>query len=177
MQRYLGGLSAIALSAALTTPVALAAAQRKRVAHPHARRAAQAKRFSGRGPDYLNDAPRWTRESTGTFGFATSRNGTTLLNFRGTFYYYCGAGRGTVRAARIAITSKRTFDYRFYSPKKYGVDYGEVYGSFLKGGRRARIGYLVDFVANGQKVRHPYDVRHSRSLGCASWVQGIAVAR
>ena len=71
--------------------------------------------FAGTGADYLNNAPRWTRESTGRVSFETSANRRRILNFRGTYYYYCGARTGSVTARYINVNSAGQFGYRQHS--------------------------------------------------------------
>jgi|GEM_PF-5238461 len=165
MRRYALGLLTVALAA--SGSVAAASVTVRPVA---------GKRFSGTGADYENDGPggAWKKDAVGRFSFRTSRDATQLRGFRGTYSYYCGNGTATVTARYLIVSRSGRFDYRFPFREKYGTAYVEIKGAFQRGGRRATVSYLVDFVAKGQTVRHPYATSHPRTLGCASWVRGVA---
>ncbi len=130
--------------------------------------------FGGSGGDYMNNAPTWKREATGKFSFRTSRDGTRIIDFRGTYSYYCGSGTATLTAGYVSVRASGAFGYHFTQRVKTGTDYGEIYGKFARDGRSASINYLDDFVAKGKTVRHPYDTTHPSALGCTSWVRGTA---
>lgn len=155
----LGGLSLVAgaaASAAASGPV-------------------RAKPFSGTGTDYLNKGKTWKPGATGKFTFKTSGDGRKFLDFRGSYTYACG-GTATLTAGFVTITSAGKFDYAFKVKQKAGTFYAQIYGQFQRQGKTAVVDYLVDYVAKGKRVAHPYDTSHPASLGCASWVRGTAKA-
>jgi hypothetical protein len=131
------------------------------------------KPFSGSAPDLLNKSKQWKKEATATFSFKTSANGGRIVGFKGSYSYSCGAN-ATLSAGYVTVASDGRFNYPFTVHFKNGTFYAEIYGTFLAGGKSAQVNYIVDFVAKGKKVRHPYDTRHPESLGCASWVRGTA---
>lgn len=165
MRRFGAGLIGIGSVAALACAAALAAGP------------VRSATFSGNGAQYMNDGPHWMRYKSQSFSFKTSSTGTRVLAFRGYYYYYCGAGTAAVVAKYMTISAAGKFSYRFSVRQRYGVVYVQISGSFLKGGRRARVSYLVDFVDKGHRVPHPYDAARPRSLGCATLVKGSARAR
>jgi hypothetical protein len=137
------------------------------------------KSFKGKTGDYLNNAPRWTREAAGKVSFKVSADGQRLLNFRGTYYYYCGAGTGTVTDKALKI--KR--NGRFYatgtrvehssSGKFTGRNYYLLSGRFVNRGRAVQVSYMDDFVYAGKSVHQPYSTTfHRSSAACESWVHG-----
>lgn len=139
--------------------------------------------YTGSGKDFMNNAPKWASEGTGRISFSTSRQGTAILHFSGGFSYYCGAGRSTVTETRMGVTKGGAFGARFSQPNKgpNGKVNGKVYvaiaGTFEKGGKKANVSYLVDFVFTGGKVKDPYSTSNPRALGCASWVRGTVQAK
>lgn len=147
--------------------------------------------FSGNGSVYYNNAPHWQRAQSAQISFGISPNRRRIINFYGSYTFYCGAGRAYVKAHFITITKKGAFRYDFSVPNRsasgqvYGRAYVSIYGHFLHGGKRADVNYLVDYLEPGQKsmigkhqrVRHPYSPRKPQALGCASWVRGVARAR
>ncbi len=134
--------------------------------------------YQGTGKDFMNNAPKWADEATGKIKFQTSTNGLDVMQFKGTFSYYCGAGTSDVTEKKMAISKSGRFGARF-SQKVKGANgkvnstaYVVVSGRFEDGGSQASISYLVDYVFAGSKVSHPYSTSDPRALGCASWVRG-----
>jgi hypothetical protein len=133
--------------------------------------------FSGTGGDYMNQSSSWKRQGNASFSFKTSRDGGRMLHFYGTYSYYCGRGGTTnVHATYLTVGPTGRFDYPFTVRTQSGIVYVEIYGNFESGGTRAKVFYLIDYVPKNQRVAHPYDTGHPKSLGCASWVQGEATA-
>lgn len=137
--------------------------------------------FAGTGADYLNNAPRWTRESTGRVSFETSANRRRILNFRGTYYYYCGARTGSVTARYINVNSAGQFGYRFSIPNTApdGQISGKLFiaieGRFIGDGSTAKVSYLADY-NEGKELANPFSTANPRALGCASWVRATVHA-
>ena len=133
--------------------------------------------FSGSGGNDLNRTSAWKRSGTAHFSFRTSSDGKRILSFLGTYSYYCGTGGSTtVQATYLTLGSGGRFNYPFNVRSKGGIVYVRIYGSLQTGGGHAKVSYMIDYVGKGQRVRHPYDTSHPASLGCATWVQGTAVA-
>jgi hypothetical protein len=134
--------------------------------------------YRGTMADYLNNAPHWTAErTTGTATLRVSAAGTKIARFTGSYYYYCGAGRATIRGRAIPITARGTFRSTAHARQRYGTDYYMLSGRFLDGGRRVALSYLSDFVSSGQHVGDPYSTAF-RHGPCESWVHGtISVIR
>lgn len=135
------------------------------------------KRFSGTGGDYMNNARQWRNEARGRFHFTTSASGGRILHFYGTYSYYCGAGTSYLKAGYVTVTPRGTFNYEFHFKVRNGSIYGRIWGAFTGHGTTASVNYLANFIASGQRARDPWDVSRPRSLGCASWVRGVARAR
>jgi hypothetical protein len=139
-------------------------------------------RYKGTGKDYMNNAPKWTAEGTGKISFAISTDGTAVIDFKGTYSYYCGAGSDDVTERRISVSKTGSFALEFSQPikgpngKVNSTAYVSIAGAFEKGGKDASVSYLVDYVFKGTKVKHPYSTKHPRALGCASWVRGTVKA-
>ncbi|MHB1807757.1 MAG: hypothetical protein ACYCU0_00455 [Solirubrobacteraceae bacterium] len=163
---------ALALAAAATCIATLAASVA--IASGGGRAPAGGARFSGVGGDYFNNGPHgWTRAGMERFSFSVSRSGSDIVDFRGPYSYYCGAGQATA-TAHGPINPSGRFAIRFSKRTRYGTIYAEVAGSFLTGGTRAHVSYIVDFVQKGTHVRDPYETSSAHALGCASWVHGVA---
>ena len=134
-------------------------------------------RYSGTGKDFMNNAPNWADEGTGKLSFKTSRDGSDVIDFSGSYSYYCGAGTSTVTEKRMPISNGR-FGIEFSQPshgpngKVDGTAYAAISGAFDDSGGEAKVSYLVDYVFTGGKVEHPYSTKSPGKLGCASWVQG-----
>jgi hypothetical protein len=171
MRRVVAVLGALAASGTIAATVAIAATHA--IASTHAAHNAS---FSGSGADYLNKGKTWSKGATGKFSFKTNSAGNRIIDFSGSYTYSCG-GTASITAKFVTITSNGRFNYPFTDHLETGTFYAEIYGAFLDGGRKASVNYLIDFVAKGKKVSHPYDTRHPQSLGCASWVRGVATAR
>lgn len=158
------GLVALAAGCAATT--ALAA-----LARPSTR-------YSGTGTLYANNGPHWNRGEREPISFTTSSDGRKLLHFKGGFAFYCGGASGTVTAREVFVSAKGRFAYRFWVPSHgpnkqvNGRIYINISGSFVDGGRRAAVSYLVDDVFTGTKVKNPYSPSNPRALGCAAWIRG-----
>lgn len=161
----------LALLAALAVPVVADAA------HPLG-----GKLYTGRGAERMNNGPRW--ETAGflshePFRFHVSPTGKAVLTFRGSFYFYCGAGTDTVKAKRITVRRAGTFAYRFSVPTNAsgsGRTYVSISGAFTHGGRRAKISYIVVF-GSAHPAHNPYVASGAFKDGCAAWVTGTASAR
>jgi hypothetical protein len=169
--------TARALGPAIVALVAVGAVTTAVAAAPQA-----AKSYSGKGQDYLNNGPHWEtiKALSEPISFKVSKTGKDVLKFRGKYYYYCGAGTGTLTAGRVSIRSNGTFsgtgkrtDRAF--GKVQGTDYFALKGQFLKGGK-ARVTYLFDFVAKGVKVSKPYSFKYRGSSSCLSRVTGTVKA-
>ncbi len=134
--------------------------------------------YTGSGKDFMNNAPKWTDEGTGRISFSTSGKDATILHFKGSFSYYCGAGRSTVTEKSMRVTKGGKFGTEFSQPNKEpdgkvnGKAYVAISGTFENGGKQAKVSYLVDFVFSGGRVKDPYSTSNPRALGCASWVRG-----
>jgi hypothetical protein len=163
-------LLAVTVAGALTAASALAASPKPAAV------------YRGTGKDFMNNAPRWTDEGTGKISFKTSGNGAAVVNFKGTYSYYCGAGTTNVTERVMHVSKQGTFGARFSQPikgpngKVSSVAYASISGAFETGGG-ASISYLVDYVFPGARVKHPYSTSNPKALGCASWVRGTARAR
>jgi hypothetical protein len=132
--------------------------------------------FSGTGSEYFNNgASGWVRAAAVPFSFKISRHGGAIVDFRGHYSYYCGAGSSTLTAYG-PIRSDRRFAIHFHERVRYGISYGDVKGRFNAAGTRASVSYLFDFVASGTTVGKPFDTRDPHALGCATWVRGAASA-
>lgn len=79
--------------------------------------------------------------------FRVSPDGRRMLNFRGTFFYYCGAGTSAITANFLEVRSDGSFHFAFRSPARgpHGVVDGTVavviHGRFTGTGRTARVTY------------------------------------
>jgi hypothetical protein len=134
--------------------------------------------YRGTGKDFMNNAPKWADEGTRKISFQTSSDGMDVIQFRGAFSYYCGAGTSDVTEKKMAISKSGRFGTRF-SQKIKGANgkvestaYVVVSGRFDDGGSQASVSYLVDYVFTGKKVSRPFSTSSPRALGCASWVRG-----
>ena len=56
--------------------------------------------YRGTGQDMFNNAPSWVKApgKGKSISFKVSKDGTRVLNFRGRYAYYCGAGASTITA-------------------------------------------------------------------------------
>jgi len=147
--------------------------------------------FAGSGSIYYNNSPHWVRAQGAAISFGISPDRRRIIDFYGTYTYYCGGGSSYVKARYITISRQGTFRYDFNVPDRaanghvYGRVYVSIYGHFLHGGKRAEVDYLVDVVqpdresigGHHSRVKHPYSPRQPLALGCASWVRGSAHAR
>lgn len=79
--------------------------------------------------------------------FRVSPDGRRVLNFRGTFFYYCGAGTSAITTNFLNVRSDGSFHFAFKSPARgpHGVVNGTVavtiQGRFTGTGRTARVAY------------------------------------
>jgi len=134
--------------------------------------------YKGVGKNFMNNAPKWANEGTAKISFKTSADGSKVINFKGSYAYYCGAGTSTVTEKHIPISKRGTFSLKFSQPIKgpngkiNSTAYAAISGTFGKGGKQANVSYLIDYVFTGKTVKHPYSTSNPRALGCASWVRG-----
>ncbi|HZO79788.1 MAG TPA: hypothetical protein VFB39_17250 [Solirubrobacteraceae bacterium] len=128
--------------------------------------------YTGRGPDYMNKASKWTRAATAHVSFNTSANGADVVSFDGVFHYYCGSGKGYITAKKIRIKSDGSFSDRGHHVDKEGAEYLSIWGKFNKSGTSAKVSYRFDFVYTGKHVKHPYSTKVKPRLdACESWVR------
>ena len=133
-------------------------------------------RYSGKGEDYLNNAPKWRASASEAVSFKVSANRRRLVGFKGRFFYYCGSRTATLSAAYIDVTRAGTFDYRFtQQTPSGGADYAEIKGRFVGSGNSAQLSYLVDY-SEGKKISQPYSTANPGALGCASWTRATVRA-
>lgn len=131
--------------------------------------------YTGRGPDYLNNASKWTKRATASVSFKTSANGADVISFDGGFHYYCGSGTSRITDRKIRIASDGSFSDRGHHVDKEGTEYLSIWGQFNKSGTRVKVSYLFDFVYAGRHVRHPYSTKMKpRVDACESWVRAMA---
>ena len=133
--------------------------------------------FTGEGPDFMNNAPKWTDEGVGKYSFHFKKVERQIIGFSGTYSFYCGAGTSTVTAKRIAVNAAGAFSFRFsvantVNGQKMGETYVSISGQFLGGGAEVRLAYLVDTAFS--PIKSPYDTSDPTKLGCASWVRSSA---
>ncbi|HUB77103.1 MAG TPA: hypothetical protein VL977_08595, partial [Solirubrobacteraceae bacterium] len=134
-------------------------------------------RYAGSLPDFLNNAPTWTAEETGRASFEVSADARAVTAFKGSFYYYCGAGTADVTEKRMAISASGRFGARFAHRSASSTAYVAISGRFTTGGTQASVSYLVDYVFKGSPTpAHPYSTASPKALGCASWVHGSLAA-
>jgi hypothetical protein len=179
-QRALTGIrlfTSRALGSAIVGLIAVCAVATAVAAAPQA-----GKSYSGHGQDYLNNGPHWetVKALSEPISFKVSKTGQDVLRFRGKYYYYCGAGTGTLTAGQVSIRSNGSFSgtgkrIDRVSGKVQGTDYFALKGQFLKGGK-ARVTYLFDFVGKGVKVSNPYSFKYRGSSSCLSRVTGTVKA-
>lgn len=131
--------------------------------------------YTGRGPDYMNNASQWHKAATAHVSFKTSANGTAVISFDGTFHYYCGSGKSQITDNKIRIASNGSFSDRGHHVDKEGTEYLRISGRFNRSGTSAEVSYLFDFVYTGKHVRHPYSTKMKpRVDACESWVRAEA---
>ena len=131
--------------------------------------------YTGRGPDYMNNASKWTKAATAHISLKTSGNGADVISFDGTFYYYCGSGKGDITDKTIRIASDGSFSDRGHHVDKEGAEYVSIWGRFNKSGTSAKVSYRFDFVYAGKHVKHPYSTKMKpRVDACESWVRATA---
>lgn len=109
-------------------------------------------RYLGTGQQAFNNT-RDGRFANGGFrpraqiSFRVSPDGRRMLNFRGTFFYYCGAGTSAITANFLTVRPDGSFHFAFRSPARgpHGVVDGTVAvvidGRFTGTGRTARVTY------------------------------------
>ncbi|MGH2865914.1 MAG: hypothetical protein ACRDJX_11800 [Solirubrobacteraceae bacterium] len=133
--------------------------------------------YRGSGRDYMNNAPSWTREATAKVSFRTSVNRRRILDFRGSYSFYCGAGTSDITARWIAVSRSGHFRYDFKTPNRLsngaieGADYVAIEGAFADGGRSATVSYLFNYEDTAPTSGSPYSTANPHALGCASWVR------
>jgi hypothetical protein len=136
--------------------------------------------YSGKGKEYLNNGPHFetAKSLVASFSFRISQDGTHVVRFRGGYDYYCGAGHGTESARRLGIKSGHfggTGHSKSRGPngKVDGTDYFALSGTFIDGGKKARIEYVFNYVSPGHQLRHPYEFKY-RTGSCETLVKGTA---
>ena len=131
--------------------------------------------YTGRGPDYMNNASKWTKEATAHVSLGTSGNGADVISFAGTFHYYCGSGMSHITDTKIRIARGGTFSDRGRHVDKEGTEYLSISGRFNGSGTSVRVSYLFDFVYAGKHVKHPYSTKMKPDVdACESWVRVTA---
>ena len=132
--------------------------------------------YRGTGRDFMNNAPKWADEGTRKISFQTSSDGMDVIQFRGAFSYYCGAGTSDVTEKKMAISKSSRYQVL---PEGQGCErqsridrVRRCLQPFDDGGSQASVSYLVDYVFTGKKVSRPFSTSSPRALGCASWVRG-----
>jgi hypothetical protein len=144
------------------------------------------KAYSGSGKDYWNNAPHLhaVPGKRQKVSFRVSKDGQEILKFSGAYEYYCGAGHGSITANKLVVTSRGTFGGTGTRPatafgKRTGTDYLAVSGKFIDGGRKAKLSYLFNFVANGHKApKNPFAIRYrSTNQTCESIVRATVKVR
>ncbi|MGB9184944.1 MAG: hypothetical protein WCB67_12845 [Solirubrobacteraceae bacterium] len=134
--------------------------------------------YRGSGLDVFNNGPRW-RAAPGAaqkISFRISQNRSRVLDFRGRYLYYCGAGSSTITAASLKIRHGR-FGGTGKRVNSAGTNYFALSGQFSADGLHAKVTYLDDFVSKGKSVKSPYSFAyHSPAQACESRVTGTATA-
>lgn len=133
--------------------------------------------FTGQGPDFLNNAPKWTDEAVGKYSFHLANDDKQIDGFSGTYFHYCGAETSTVTAKTIDVSAGGAFSDRFSVPntvngKQTGVTYVSIYGQLTHNDTEATVAYLVDTAFS--PIKNPYSTSDPTKLGCASWVRSSA---
>jgi hypothetical protein len=134
--------------------------------------------YRGSGLDAFNNGPRWHAApgAAQKISFRISKAGSRVLNFRGRYLYYCGAGISTITAASLKITHGR-FGGTGKRVNRNGTNYFALSGHFSADGRQATVTYLDDFVYRGSSVKAPYSFAyHPPAHACESKVTGTATA-
>jgi hypothetical protein len=141
--------------------------------------------YTGTGVERMNNGPTWRTSpalAREPLRFHISATGNAVLAFRGSFFFYCGAGTDTVRAKRITVGRAGRFAYRFSLPTRRsnrtvsGETFVSIAGSFTHGGHRAKVSYLVVFSPTAHPAHDPYLAAGAFKDGCAAWVKGTASA-
>ena len=105
--------------------------------------------YRGTGRDFMNNAPRWTAEGTGKISFKTSANAHAVVDFKGGYSYYCGAGTADVTEKSMPVSKSGTFGVRFKQSVKgpngkvNSTAYAAISGRFENGGTKAAVSYLI----------------------------------
>lgn len=132
--------------------------------------------YSGKGPNYNNNASRWTKEGTGKVSFRTSAKGADVLAFSGSYSCYCNCQREYhIRDAKMAISKSGHFSSHGHFSYKTGTAYESISGRFERSGRTAKVSYLYDFVWKGKHVKNPYSTKmNSAQDACEALVRATA---
>jgi hypothetical protein len=135
--------------------------------------------YRGTGQGMFNNAPNWVKApgKGKSISFKVSKDGTRVLNFRGRYAYYCGAGASTITAASLKVRHGR-FGGNGKKVNQSGTNYFALSGRFSADGRTATVTYLDDFVYKGKSVKNPYSFTyHAPARACESRVTGAVTAR
>ena len=135
--------------------------------------------FRGTGQDMFNNASHWVKAPgpAKSISFKVSNDGTHVLNFRGRYAYYCGAGASTITAASLKIRQGR-FGGNGKKVNQSGTNYFALSGRFSADGRTATVTYIDDFVYKGKSVKNPYSFTyHAPTQACESRVTATVTAR
>lgn len=135
--------------------------------------------YRGTGQQAFNNTPDGSFANQGfrpraLISFRVSPNGKRILNFRGSYFYYCGSGTATVTAKFLIVRSDGSFHYAFSTPSRGpgGVTNGtssvDIRGRFTGSGRAARVTYREEARFSSQPASQ---------RPCATQVSGIVTAR
>lgn len=135
--------------------------------------------YSGTGTQAFNNTASGRFANQGfrpraRISFGVSPDGRRVVNFRGTFFYYCGAGTSAVKANFLNVRPDGSFRFTFSSPARgpHGKVDGTVAvaigGRFTGSGRAARVTY---------RVQTRFSALPSSQRPCATQVSGIVRAR
>ena len=134
--------------------------------------------YRGTGQDEFNNASHWVKApgTAKSISFKVSTDGTRVLNFRGRYAYYCGAGASTITATSLKVRHGR-FGGTGKTANQNGTNYFALSGRFSADGRTATVTYLDDFVYKGKSVKKPYSFAyHAPAQACESRVTGTVTA-
>ena len=128
----------------------------------------------------MHHAPQWASDGTRKITLNTSRYGKRILNFHGSYQFWCGEGTGFITGSSVAISKSGSFaEHGHYQEKSHGkvtgTNYLRLWGQFASNGKSATVDYLSDFVYAGKSVKNPYSTKiKSQGSACESWVRGTA---
>jgi len=142
------------------------------------------KRFVGSGTEHVNNGPKWERAAPRLrISFSVAPDGKRLVGFRGTYFYYCGAGSGTITDGSIAIgrnghfRARGSFADKTSSGQVTARSYVSIWGRMVDHGDAAVVSFLVNAVWTGRHLANPYSTKlQPAGLACQTWVKGGAHA-